>query len=313
MEETENQIVNFTYRGEDPAIIPQNATHVRVHNSITVIPERAFYQHPNIVEFICHDGVERIKSDAFSECPRLTRIVAQGLKVMESSALIRCRSLKFVECDKLEILEQLAIGHCISLMIVELPSLKVAEQCAFIHCSALSSVYFGESLERLGGSMFYGCKNLLSVSIPLKQGLINQGRVFQECKRFMNVDFVEWEPMREAINALLIEEWSYEIYEEMNSLNQILRRAQPGICWSLGPHARDEEGEKAEVVQGGIRIILGKIRHYKDQHLKLVGEATSRLQSVLPNDIVMNSVAPFLELPSHRIFEEEDSMFDEEE
>ena len=63
-----NNIVRFTYTGEDD--IPDDATHVTVVN-VTFVRRRAFERHPNIVEVICHEDVEKIESFAFCDCPSL--------------------------------------------------------------------------------------------------------------------------------------------------------------------------------------------------------------------------------------------------
>ena len=54
---------------------------------------------------------------------------------------------------------------------------------------------------------------------------------------------------------------------------------------------------------------------YKAEHRLLLNVAASTLQLTLPNDIVMNSVVPFLELPEHTFegedLEEDDSNIDD--
>ncbi len=72
--------------GEEGEIIPRDATHVIVHESVTVIRARAFFNHPNIVEVICHDKVEKIERDAFCDCPSLRRVIMPGVKIFELEA-----------------------------------------------------------------------------------------------------------------------------------------------------------------------------------------------------------------------------------
>jgi len=47
--------------GVDGEVVPRNATHVTVDKSVKVIPAWAFFEHQNIEEFECHDGVEEMK------------------------------------------------------------------------------------------------------------------------------------------------------------------------------------------------------------------------------------------------------------
>ncbi len=93
-----------------------------------------------------------------------------------------------------------------------------------------------------------------------------------------------------------MEEWRNDINQEIDSINQILPTSE------AGSNANDDgdyvEGEKAHAIRRWIRSVLHKIMHYKAQHRRLLEEdAAPTLQGVLPQDIVMNSVLPFLELP----------------
>ena len=57
---------------------------------------------------------------------------------------------------------------------------------------------------------------------------------------------------------------------------------------------------KTSVIRGWIRSVLGKIINYKAEHRRLLNKAVINLPIILPQDVVMNNVLPFLELPSHK-------------
>ena len=58
--------------------------------------------------------------------------------------------------------------------------------------------------------------------------------------------------------------------------------------------------DKAREIRRWIRSVLVKIIHYKAEHSRLIDEeVATRLKLILPQDIVMNNVLPFLALPSH--------------
>ena len=101
------------------------------------------------------------------------------------------------------------------------------------------------------------------------------------------------------------------MYEEIDSINQILPSTPArGLNY-------DNEG-KAWAIQTWIRSVLRKIVHYKAEHQRLLNEGVeTTLQLVLPKDIVMNNVIPFLELPSFTFEvgdnEEEEEDSDDEE
>ena len=87
----------YTYRGEEGETIPRDATHIFVHESVTVIRAWAFNMHPNIVEVVCHEAVEKIEEEAFGYCLRLRRVIMPGVKKVENDAFCRCYALTEVE------------------------------------------------------------------------------------------------------------------------------------------------------------------------------------------------------------------------
>ena len=62
---------NILQHGGRGAYVPLDATHVVL--DMTIVPQGAFAEHPNIVEVICHESVEQeqINGAAFAECPSL--------------------------------------------------------------------------------------------------------------------------------------------------------------------------------------------------------------------------------------------------
>eukprot|EP00984_Skeletonema_dohrnii_P024668 scaffold13807_cov78-Skeletonema_dohrnii-CCMP3373.AAC.4 len=55
----------YTYTGRDDEIIPHDVTRVRIHESLTVIPRRAFEGRRGIEEVVCDVGVETVEAKAF--------------------------------------------------------------------------------------------------------------------------------------------------------------------------------------------------------------------------------------------------------
>ncbi len=82
----DNNFMRYVYMGEEDEVIPRGATHIIVHEDVTVIRRLAFFRHPNIVEVICHDKVEKIENRAFAFCHSLIRDIMPGVKIVEYSA-----------------------------------------------------------------------------------------------------------------------------------------------------------------------------------------------------------------------------------
>ncbi len=293
--------------GANGEVIPSNATHITVHFSVTVILAQAFYGHPNIIEVICHQNVEVIEGMAFAMCRRLRRVVIPGVKIVDYSAFLYCEALADVEeCGMLEIIGGDAFGQCRSLRSIDLPSAIIVDGGAFSSCFALTDVKFGNNLEGFGVRTFVHCSSLERVTIPLKDGLIVTDGIFLGCTNLKHIDFVDEVPLHETIAALLLEDWRNDMNEEIDSINRILPNADAGR-W-------DDDwfnGGKARAIGGWIKAVLEKIIHYQAEHQHVLNEAAKTLQHALTQDIVMNNVLPFLDLPLHtfEVVDDEDEGF----
>ena len=281
----------YVFTGRDGEAIPRHVTHVLIDEALKFVPAWAFYKHPNIQEVICHDGVEIIQTEAFECCPRLRRVIMPGVKVIEQQAFNECRALTYIECGKLEIIGEMAFRECTSLSSIDLPSIKIVEEWAFNGCTNLISVKLGKDLVSLRGWAFFRCPSLERISLPLKNGMIDNDSVFQRCVKLNHVDLVEGAMLDETVAVLLLEEWKNDMNEEIDTINQVLPNTSAGNF--------HEVGGKAQVIRAWIRSVLRKIVRYKAEHQRYLNEAATALHSALPNDIVLKNILPFLELPPH--------------
>ena len=263
-----------TYMGEDGEIIPREATHIFV-GECTFVRAEAFLLHPNIVEIIFHDKVEKIEAGAFQNCKKLRRVIMPGVKILEARAFYLCRALADVECGKLEIIGDAAFGHCYSLRSINLPSARIVEEESFVFCEALSDVKFDSKLERFGRSPFMNCYSLERITIPLKDNLFDEsGSTFMGCWRLKHVALVEGE-LQETIAALQLEEWRNDMSEEINSINNDLLNSPAGRWHSEWNY---DEGGKAGAINTWIRSVMRKIIHYIAEHQRVLNEATVLLE-----------------------------------
>eukprot|EP00984_Skeletonema_dohrnii_P032645 scaffold27103_cov79-Skeletonema_dohrnii-CCMP3373.AAC.2 len=279
----------YTFTGREGEVIPRHITRVRIDESLTVIPANAFRGHRRNKEVDCHDRVKTVKERAFAQCRSLRKIRMPGVEEVKKCAFMNCRALEDVECGKLERIGYGAFDGCESLESINLPSAKIVELYAFNHCKALTDVKFGKELEIIDLCAFDGCTSLERIAIPLKDGMITQNNTFQGCKNLKHVDLVGG--VRETIDALLLDKWRNDMDVKIDSINQILPTTPAGNDFDVGGKARE--------IRRWIRSVLRKIIHYKAQHQRLLNEAASTLQFALPQDIMVNNVLPFLELPSH--------------
>jgi len=293
----DNNFIRYIYMGEDEdEIIPRDATHIIVHESVTVIRAHAFHHHPNIVEVICHENVEKIERYVFFRCPSLRRVIMPGVKIVETYSFCGCYLLTNVECGKLERIQEYAFCGCKSLKSINLSSARIVEEGAFGACRALTDAKFGSKLERIERA-FLKCTSLERITIPFKDGLIHHDNTFQGCDKLKHVDLVEGE-LHETIAALHLEEWRNDMNKEIHSINQI----PPTACVGHYDDEEDDvvEGEKAVAIRTWIKSLLGKIIDYKEEHRRLIDENVPPiLKRFVPREVAMINVLPFLELPPY--------------
>ena len=86
-----------------------------------------------------------------------------------------------------------------------------------------------------------------------------------------------------------MKEWSQDMWNVIDSINQILPNTPPGFYFNAGG--------KARAIREWIELVLRKINHYKAQHRSLLNEVATLLQLNLPSDIVHNNALALLELP----------------
>eukprot|EP00984_Skeletonema_dohrnii_P032958 scaffold28179_cov72-Skeletonema_dohrnii-CCMP3373.AAC.1 len=212
-----------------------------------------------------------------------------GVEVVDGSAFLHCIALTDVECGKLENIGRYVFEGCKSLGSIDLPSAKIVQRYAFWDCEALTDVKFGDKLENIKRWAFYDCPSLERITIPLKEKMF-AWESFRGCTNLKHAILVEGE-LPETVAALQLEEWRNDMNKEIDSINQILPTA-PGEGWAARDNIRP--------IRTWIRSVLRKIIHYKTEHQRLLDEeAATALQLVLPQDIVMNNVLPFLELTAY--------------
>ena len=183
----------FVYMGGD-MVVSDDVVRVRVHPSVTVIPEKAFRNRQQLQEVELCDGLLEIGECAFHSCKSLRHI-----KIPSTVTVIR--RYAFCNCDKLETIQLnneglLEIGDnafygCNSLKAATIPSsVRAIGGCSFYSTSKLSCINLPDGVESIGESAFsftklsnfqmpqsittiprglvYACRSLFSVELPGK-------------------------------------------------------------------------------------------------------------------------------------------------
>ena len=257
----------FVYMG---GLIPQHLretiTHVRIHKSVKIITQGAFFKCRNLVSIEMHDDVEIIENSAFYYCLSLRGIKLPGVRVIEESAFWHCEALADVDFgDKLETIGNSAFSGT-ALRSIKLPKVRVIGKYAFMGCDQLTEVESSEDLDTITieGAAFGNCRRLRRIAMPLKDTLLDEG-VFDECGDLSQVDLVGG--IHKTISSLLLEHWRNEMNNEIDRINQVLPNVN---CY-----------QKTNPIRNWMERVLDSIEHYKIEHYALLKKFTTLLELAL--------------------------------
>ena len=177
--------VIFTELSEYLLAYCKNLEKIELPSTVTVIPNRAFYECGSLKEVIIPDGVTTIGSGAFELCVNLENInIPASLLEIKASAFKNCTSLDtFYINNNITTLNNNIFNGCTSLERITIPaSVTNIYSSAFYNCTSLKEVIFEENsqLLNIGYSAFEGCISLEEISIPKHVATI-EDRVFAGC------------------------------------------------------------------------------------------------------------------------------------
>ncbi len=116
----DDDAVNFVYTGQEN--VPEGVIRVRVHPSIKVIRERAFFRQSLLIGVELHDGLEVIEKKAFYECRSLREILFPlTVRAIKDWAFYGCSGLTTaILNDGLEEIGEYAFRGC-ALVRIDIP------------------------------------------------------------------------------------------------------------------------------------------------------------------------------------------------
>ena len=166
-EET-SSVVEYEYTGSDHHV-PNNATHVRIHSSITTIESYSFHGKLNLKEVVLSEGLEEIGLKAFANCKALQSITIPSTGYdIGAEAFNSCANLREVQLnDGLKKIAGHSFQSCTSLRSITIPSsvLGIGSE-AFSSCSNLRDVVLHDGIKKIGRGAFYNCTSLERIAIP---------------------------------------------------------------------------------------------------------------------------------------------------
>ena len=252
----------FIYTGGRAPFVP----FAEVHPNVTSIAAFAFERNDYLQGIHLHDDVDTIESHAFVLCGFLPEIVMPGVKNVEYSAFYACWELSRVEFGKdLETIGESAFDQCTSLAFLKMPCVRRIGLRAFQDC-AITELNLPLDLELVEGYAFAGCHSLEKVSMPLKEGLLQDG-AFITCSRLVRIDLIGG--VHDFVSSLHLEEWRNAANDEINRINQVL------------PVIDARAVDKTRAIQEWMQSVLNSMDRYKAEHYALLKECMTILELAL--------------------------------
>ena len=184
-----NEVFVYT----EGAAVPRDVVHVRVHPSVTIIPEMTFYQCQKMRSIELSEGLLEIGGAAFMKCETLKQIsIPSTVTRIFPSTFYWCAKLKEVKLHEgLLTIGKKAFDHCYSLKHINIPSTVIMiHNQAFYHCTSLAvSLPLHDNIESIGNSAFGRCK-FTHFRLPSLISTIKDSS-FVECESLVSLELPE--------------------------------------------------------------------------------------------------------------------------
>jgi len=158
MEEASNNDADvFVYMGAGGPVAPRDIVRVRVHPSVTIIPEATFQGCNKLEEVELSEGLLEIGEQAFRYCTALKHInIPSTVTMIRLHAFSGCKQLEELElCEGLQIIGDYAFFECNSLKRLSIPdTVRNIGNLAFCHAYQLQHLRLPEGIESIGAFTF---------------------------------------------------------------------------------------------------------------------------------------------------------------
>ena len=176
---------SFVYLGGGEDEVPKYVERVAIHQSVQVIPSKAFRNCVALKSVYFPASVRIIEASAFSGCTSLERVhIPISVTTIGDGAFYGCSSLLAIELPEgVKTLGSGAFYGCKCLTSVIIPcSLTIIESYVFHGCTMLATAAIPDSVTSIGRNAFFQCRSLQSIRIPNSVTAIG-GLAFSECSQ----------------------------------------------------------------------------------------------------------------------------------
>lgn len=224
--------------------------HVRLSNSLTEIPESAFYYDRELVDIYIPDGVTTIVKNAFQQAAptgirysKLNKVrLPASLTSIGNNAFYNCISLKKVNFNEALVLASIgtnAFKNTGLEYIYFASGITTIDSSAFEACTSLIGVSFDSNSQITElGHVFEGCTALKSVMLPSSLVTLRSG-TFKGCTSINSV-YVPWNSSNLTTVGLTTD--ASGVFENCTSLNLDPDTEFPSSVTTIGKYAFKNTG-----------------------------------------------------------------------
>ena len=173
-----------------------NLTSVTLGGGQTEIPDYCFFDSDALKSITLPEGIESIGAYAFNYSGITSMSLPSTVKSIGYNSFSFCPNLTNITIDDaLEIVGERAFGQ-LAITSIDLKNVKEVGAFAFQSCTSLASVKI-DHVEKLGATAFYGCTSLKNISLPESLTFMDN-TVFFNCKGLealtipVNVNSIGW-------------------------------------------------------------------------------------------------------------------------
>ena len=176
----------FVYMGAG-SVVPRDVVRVRVHTSVTAIPEKAFNYCTELEEIELCEGLLSIGRDAFNNCKSLTQIFIPstvtniGIKAFTGAPLQSIQNLH----DGIERIGNNPFCHCKITQFRVPASLVASIRQMFVPCNTMFSFELPQRVMEIDTGAFMDCSSLHNLALQPPSPFVYDfdffGQTFAEC------------------------------------------------------------------------------------------------------------------------------------
>ena len=140
------------------AVVPDDVVRIRVHPSVTIISEEAFYKRRKLEEVELCEGLLEVGKKAFMECDVMRKLeLYEGLLQIGDWAFYGCKSLEYITTAGKETFPR----------IIQLPdSIESVGNFAFASATRLTQLRIPPLITTIPKSMISCSKTVFSIELP---------------------------------------------------------------------------------------------------------------------------------------------------